>query len=193
MDSPNDGLRVVNITKSFSRKIVAVENVTFGVPRGEVFALLGPSGAGKTTTINMIRGDLAPNNGEIFVENIPVTRRRAEAKSHPGVCPQFDAMDLMTAVGHLRFYPQVRGVKDVGQNASQVIRAVSLEAFQSRMGEKLSGGNKRKLSLGIAFMGNPTVLLLDEPSSGMDAASKRTMWKTLADVQKGRSLVQTTH
>jgi len=191
--SSNDGLRVIDITKSFSRKMVAVENVTFGVPRGEVFALLGPNGAGKTTTINMIRGDMAPNSGEIFVENIPVTRRRAEARSHLGVCPQFDAMDRMTVVEHLRFYAQVRGVKDVEHNVSQVIRAVGLEAFQTRMGEKLSGGNKRKLSLGIALMGNPTVLLLDEPSSGMDAAAKRTMWKTLASVQKGRSLVLTTH
>ncbi|CUS09342.1 unnamed protein product [Tuber aestivum] len=191
--SSNDGLRVVNITKSFSRKMVAVENVTFGVSRGEVFALLGPNGAGKTTTINMIRGDMAPDSGEVFVENIPVTRRRAEARSHLGVCPQFDAMDRMTVAEHLRFYAQIRGVKDVEHNVSQVIRAVGLEAFQTRMGEKLSGGNKRKLSLGIALMGNPTVLLLDEPSSGMDAAAKRTMWKTLASVQKGRSLVLTTH
>ncbi|RPB01721.1 P-loop containing nucleoside triphosphate hydrolase protein [Choiromyces venosus 120613-1] len=193
VESSNDGLRVVNITKSFSRKMVAVQNVTFGVPRGEVFALLGPNGAGKTTTINMIRGDMAPDSGEIFVENVPVTRRRAEARSHLGVCPQFDAMDRMTVVEHLRFYAQVRGVKDIEHNVSQVIRAVGLEAFQTRMGEKLSGGNKRKLSLGIALMGNPTVLLLDEPSSGMDAASKRIMWKTLAGVQKGRSLVLTTH
>ena len=135
VDSSNDGLRVVNITKSFSRKMVAVENVTFGVPRGEVFALLGPSDAGKTTTINMIRGDLAPNNGEIFVENIPVTRCRAEATSHLTVCPQFDEIDSMTAVEQLRFYPQVRGVKDVGHNVSQVIR-VGLEAFQTRMARK---------------------------------------------------------
>ena len=78
-------------------------------------------------------------------------------------------------------------------NVSQVIRAFGLEAFQARKGEKLSHGNKRKLSLGIALMGNPTVLLLDEPSSAMDAASKRTMWKTFADVQNGRSLVLTTH
>ncbi|KAG0125716.1 hypothetical protein HOY82DRAFT_672957 [Tuber indicum] len=191
--SSNDGLRVVGITKSFSRKMVAVESVTFGVARGEVFALLGPNGAGKTTTINMIRGDMAPDSGEVFVENIPVTRRRAEARSHLGVCPQFDAMDRMTVAEHLRFYAQIRGVKDVEHNVSQVIRAVGLEAFQTRMGEKLSGGNKRKLSLGIALMGNPTVLLLDEPSSGMDAAAKRTMWKTLAGIQKGRSLVLTTH
>lgn len=191
--SSDDGLKVVHLTKSFGRKMVAVDDVTFGVPRGEVFALLGPNGAGKTTTINMIRGDMAPDSGEIFVENISVQGNRPAARSHLGVCPQFDAMDRMTVVEHLRFYAKVRGVEDVEHNVAQVIKAVGLEAFKSRMAEKLSGGNKRKLSLGIALMGNPTVLLLDEPSSGMDAASKRIMWKTLAGVTRGRSLVLTTH
>lgn len=193
VDSSNDGLRVMHITKTFGRKMVAVDDVTFGVPRGEVFALLGPNGAGKTTTINMIRGDMAPNSGEIFVENISVQGNRPAARANLGVCPQFDAMDRMTVLEHLRFYANARGVEDVEHNVAQVIKAVGLEAFKSRMAEKLSGGNKRKLSLGIALMGNPTVLLLDEPSSGMDAASKRIMWKTLAGVTRGRSLVLTTH
>lgn len=193
VDSSNDGLRVMHVTKSFGRKMVAVDDVTFGVPRGEVFALLGPNGAGKTTTINMVRGDMAPDAGDIFVENISVSGNRPAARSHLGVCPQFDAMDRMTVVEHLRFYARARGVEDVEHNVAQVIKAVGLEAFKTRMAEKLSGGNKRKLSLGIALMGNPTVLLLDEPSSGMDAASKRIMWRTLAGVTKGRSLVLTTH
>lgn len=193
VDSSNDGLRVMHITKTFGRKVTAVDDVTFGVPRGEVFALLGPNGAGKTTTINMIRGDMVPNSGDIFVENISVIGNRPAARSHLGVCPQFDAMDRMTVEEHLRFYARVRGVEDVEHNVAQVIKAVGLEAFKTRMAENLSGGNKRKLSLGIALMGNPTVLLLDEPSSGMDAASKRIMWKTLAGVTRGRSLVLTTH
>ncbi|KAH0613686.1 uncharacterized protein H6S33_005572 [Morchella sextelata] len=193
VDSSNDGLRVMHITKTFGKKVTAVDDVTFGVPRGEVFALLGPNGAGKTTTINMIRGDMVPNTGDIFVENISVTGNRPAARSHLGVCPQFDAMDRMTVEEHLRFYARVRGVEDVEHNVAQVIKAVGLEAFKKRMAENLSGGNKRKLSLGIALMGNPTVLLLDEPSSGMDAASKRIMWKTLAGVTRGRSLVLTTH
>lgn len=188
----DDGLKVMGITKTFG-SMLAVNNVSFGVPRGEVFALLGPNGAGKTTTINMIRGDMAPDSGQIFVEDISVQGNRPAARSHLGVCPQFDAMDRMTVVEHLRFYAKARGVKDVEHNVTQVIKAVGLEAFKSRMAEKLSGGNKRKLSLGIALMGNPTVLLLDEPSSGMDAASKRIMWKTLAQVTRGRSLVLTTH
>jgi ABC-type multidrug transport system ATPase subunit len=189
-----DGLRVLHLTKSF-KKFVAVEDVTFGVGRGEVFALLGPNGAGKTTTISLIRGDIQPSErgGDIFVENVSVTKNRAIARSNLGVCPQFDAMDQMTVIEHLRFYAQIRGISDVDHNVRQVIRAVGLGPFQHRMAMKLSGGNKRKLSLGIALMGNPAVLLLDEPSSGMDAASKRVMWKTLAAVAPGRSIVLTTH
>lgn len=194
VSSSNDGLRVLHLTKTFG-KFVAVQNVTFGVCRGEVFALLGPNGAGKTTTISLIRGDIQPsyNGGEIFVENVSILRHRATARSHLGVCPQFDAMDQMTVLEHLRFYARIRGVSDVEHNVREVIRAVGLTPYGHRMAAKLSGGNKRKLSLGIALMGNPTVLLLDEPSSGMDAASKRVMWRTLASVVPGRSLVLTTH
>lgn len=189
-----DGLRVLHLTKSF-KKFTAIEDVTFGVQRGEVFALLGPNGAGKTTTINLIRGDTRPSTrgGEIFVENASVMKDRAIARSHLGVCPQFDAMDQLSVIEHLRFYAGIRGVPDAEHNVDTVIKAVGLASFQHRMAMQLSGGNKRKLSLGIALMGNPAVLLLDEPSSGMDAASKRVMWKTLASVAPGRSIVLTTH
>lgn len=192
--SSNDGLRVIHLSKSF-KKNVAVEDVSFGVGRGEVFALLGPNGAGKSTTISLIRGDIAPSRrgGEIFVENVSVAKDRATARSHLGVCPQFDAMDQMTVLEHLTFYARIRGVSDVQHNVNEVIRAVGLTPYGHRMAAKLSGGNKRKLSLGIALMGNPSVLLLDEPSSGMDAASKRVMWRTLASVVPGRSLILTTH
>ncbi|EKD18064.1 uncharacterized protein L3040_007757 [Drepanopeziza brunnea f. sp. 'multigermtubi'] len=189
-----DGLRVQHLTKSFG-PLTAVDNLSFGIKRSEVFALLGPNGAGKSTTISLIRGDIRPskNGGNIFVENVEINQNRAEARSHLGVCPQHDAIDQMTVVEHLRFYARVRGVPDVEHNVREVIRAVGLDAFTSRMAADLSGGNKRKLSLGIALIGNPTVLLLDEPSSGMDAASKRIMWKTLAAIVPGRSLLLTTH
>ncbi|KAH1612297.1 hypothetical protein KXX21_002791 [Aspergillus fumigatus] len=194
VEGSTDGLRVLHLTKKF-KKSVAVDDVTFGVPKSQVFALLGPNGAGKTTTISLIRGDMVPSNngGNIFVNNISVLRNRAAARSHLGVCPQFDAMDQMTVIEHLEFYARIRGVTDVKHNVTEVMRAVGLLPFQHRMATKLSGGNKRKLSLGIALMGNPLVLLLDEPSSGMDAASKRVMWKTLASVVPGRSIVLTTH
>ena len=190
----DDGLRVQHITKAYGSN-VAVQDITFGVKRGEVFALLGPNGAGKSTTISLIRGDLQPSHdsGEILVEDIPLSKRRAAARLHLGVCPQVDACDQMTVLEHLRFYGRVRGVEDVEHDVHEVIRAVGLGLFQHRMAFKLSGGNKRKLCLAIALMGNPSVLLLDEPSSGMDVCAKRIMWKTLASVVPGRSLVLTTH
>ena len=189
-----DGLRMLNISKSF-KKNLAVNNVSFGVPKGEVFALLGPNGAGKSTCISMIRGDLQPSHrgGDILVEDISVIRHRAQARARLGVCPQFDAVDRMSTREHLHFYAKARGVSDPKHNVEAVMQAVGLQQYADRMAEKLSGGNKRKLSLGIALMGNPSVLLLDEPSSGMDAAAKRWMWKTLASVVPGRSLVLTTH
>ena len=192
--SSDDGLRVQHVTKAFGSN-VAVQDVTFGVKRGEVFALLGPNGAGKSTTISLIRGDILPSHtsGEILVEDIPISKRRAAARNHLGVCPQVDACDQMTVLEHLRFYARVRGVPDVEHNVQEVIRAVGLDSLQHRMAAKLSGGNKRKLSLAIALMGNPSVLLLDEPSSGMDVCAKRVMWRTLASVVPGRSLVLTTH
>ncbi|OIW24386.1 hypothetical protein CONLIGDRAFT_636587 [Coniochaeta ligniaria NRRL 30616] len=189
-----DGLRVVHLTKTFGKN-TAVDNVTFGVKHGEVFALLGPNGAGKSTTISMIRGDLKPDRhgGDVFVEDVSVTKHLAAARSNLGVCPQFDAVDQMTVQEHLRFYARVRGIPDVEHNVEAIIRAVGLQAFRTRQAFALSGGNKRKLSLGIALMGNPTVVLLDEPSSGLDAAAKRVMWRTLAAAVPGRSILLTTH
>ncbi|KAK6851282.1 ABC transporter [Apiospora arundinis] len=190
----SDGLQVVNLTKTF-KKNTAVDNVTFGVQHSEVFALLGPNGAGKSTTISLIRGDIQPsrNGGDIFVENVSVSKKRAAARANLGVCPQFDAIDSMTVLEHLRFYANIRGIPDVEHNVRNVLRAVGLQAFSTRMAHDLSGGNKRKLSLGIALMGNPSVVLLDEPSSGLDAAAKRIMWRTLASIVPGRSILLTTH
>ncbi|KAF2971036.1 hypothetical protein GQX73_g2625 [Xylaria multiplex] len=189
-----DGLRVLHLTKTFG-KFTAVDNVTFGIQHGEVFALLGPNGAGKSTTISLIRGDIQPslNGGDVLVEDASVVHHRAAARSHLGVCPQFDAIDSMTVLEHLRFYARIRGIPDIEHNVQSVIRAVGLEAFATRMAHALSGGNKRKLSLGIALMGNPSVVLLDEPSSGLDAAAKRIMWKTLGSIVPGRSILLTTH
>lgn len=194
VETCKDELRVQNVTKIFGDN-TAVDNVSFGVPRGQIFALLGPNGAGKSTTIGLIRGDIRPTHGEgdVLVEDTSIIRHRAAARVHEGVCPQFDAMDSMTAVEHLQFYARARGVGNIAYNVEQVLEAVGLTDFKDRMAAKLSGGNKRKLSLGIALIGNPSVLLVDEGSSGMDAAAKRIMWKTLSSVSAGRSLVLTTH
>lgn len=135
---------------------------------------LGPNGAGKSTLCSLIRGDIQPskNEGSILVDGISVSKHRAQARSHLGVCPQFDAIDQLSVLETLRFYARVRGVSDIEYNVNAVLQAVGLQNFSQRMAAALSGGNKRKLSLAIALTGDPTVLLLDEPSSGMDAAAK---------------------
>lgn len=194
LSKSNDGLRVLHLSKRFG-DFVAVDDVSFGVSRGEVFALLGPNGAGKSTTINLIRGDILPSDqtGEIYIQNISIPRQRPAARSHLGVCPQFDAMDQLTVFEQLRFYAQIRGVQNVSRDIYEVLVAVGLLPYSTRLASKLSGGNKRKLSLAIALLGNPAVLLLDEPSSGMDAAAKRVMWRTLAALAPDRALLLTTH
>ena len=193
-NSTTDGLRVLNLSKRYGKNL-AVDDVSFGVKRGEVFALLGPNGAGKSTTVSMIRGNIQPSNsrGDIFIENISMRKRGTTARQHLSVVPQFDAMDSLTVLEHLRFYARVRGVSRVEENVKEIVQAVGLDAFQTRMGNSLSGGNKRKLSLGIALMGNPGVMLCDEPSAGLDVAAKRIMWRTLEAVIPGRSCLLVTH
>ncbi|KAF4595523.1 ABC transporter [Ophiocordyceps camponoti-floridani] len=203
--SPPAGLSVRNLSKSFGRN-TAVDDVSFDVKRGEVFALLGPNGAGKSTTMALIRGDERPSRGrgggggggggggDVMIGPLSVTRRRAAARARLGVCPQADALDSsMTVREHLDFYARVRGVPDARHNVEEVIRAVGLQSLSRRMATALSGGNKRKLSLAIALMGNPAVILLDEPSSGLDAAAKRVLWPVLASTAVGRSILLTTH
>lgn len=197
--SDSDGLRVVHLTKTFGKGPPAVNDVTFGVRHDEIFALLGPNGAGKSVIISTVRGDLLPSRSksgpgsDVFVEGHSVTKQLAEARTHLGVCPQIDALDIMTVEEHLAFYARIKGVADVGHVVRATLRAVGLEALATRNAHSLSGGNKRKLSLGIALMGNPSVVLLDEPSCGLDVAAKRAMWRTLRSVAAGRAVLMTTH
>ncbi|KAI1372674.1 P-loop containing nucleoside triphosphate hydrolase protein [Hypoxylon crocopeplum] len=192
MASESDFLRVLHVSKNFGPN-VAVDDVSLGLQEGEILALLGPNGAGKTTMINMIRGDMIPSSGRIYLEGVDVLRNKQLAQKHLGVCPQFDALDLLTVREHLTFYARCKGVADVKGAVSYVMARVGITAHAGKPAAKLSGGNKRKLSLAIALLGDPPVLLLDEPSSAMDAASKRVLWRTLAAVAPGRSVLLTTH
>ncbi|KAK3711837.1 hypothetical protein LTR37_009355 [Vermiconidia calcicola] len=190
----NDGLRVSNISKSFGQN-KAVDEMNFGILPSEKFALLGPNGAGKSTLISLIRGDLKPDHGqgEVFIANESLMHSPVAARNQLGVCPQFDAIDAMTLRENLSFYARARGVPDENHNITELIARLDLTPHQHKLVKKLSGGTKRKLSLAIALISNPNVLLLDEPSSGMDPAAKRALWSTLRDVSVGRVLLMTTH
>ncbi|KAF2258503.1 P-loop containing nucleoside triphosphate hydrolase protein [Lojkania enalia] len=188
------GLRAYGLQKRFGKHI-AVDEVSFGILRGECFALVGPNGAAISTTISMIRGDLRPRSreSEIVIDGILAMKHRSQARPKLGVCPQIDPLDNMTVNEHLLFYAKIRALNNAPQNVKRIMKTVGIEQYADRIATKLSGGNKRKLSLGIALIGSPSVLLLDEPSSGMDAVSKRVMWRTLSSIMPGRSLLLTTH
>jgi ATP-binding cassette, subfamily A (ABC1), member 3 len=143
----------------------------------------------------MLRGEIRPtgNHGELYIQDVLIAKDRYKARFHLGVCPQFDAIDKMSVREHLAFYAKVRGCENIAETVEAMIHSVGLKPFADRMAEKLSGGNKRKLSLAMAVIGNPEVLLLDEPSSGMDPLAKRFMWDLLSKFRPGRSILLTTH
>ncbi|KAK0657522.1 hypothetical protein B0T16DRAFT_386041 [Cercophora newfieldiana] len=196
ISSDKDLLRMVHVSKTFSGT-PAVDDVSLGLGQNEILALLGPNGAGKTTIVNMLRGELRPDSGNIYLDNTDVTFGARKLAQSIGVCPQFDALDLLTARQHLEFYARIHGVKGkaaVRSNAEIAMARVGLTEHADKQAAKLSGGNRRKFSLAIALMGDPAVLILDEPSSAMDAAAKRKMWKVLAEeIAPGRSVLLTTH
>lgn len=194
LNSDSCDLRVESVSRSFGKN-TAVDNVTFGVQTSEIFALLGPNGAGKSTLISMIRGDLKPSTSEstISIAGHSSLTSPVAARANLGVCPQFDSADVLTVTETIRFFARIRGVSNIDHNVSTVIEACGLAPWADQLAQKLSGGTKRKLSLAVALVGNPRVLVLDEPSSALDANAKRNMWRCLQSVGKGRAVVLTTH
>lgn len=190
----SSGITLLNATKTFGTN-KAVDDVSLLIPLGETFALLGPNGAGKSTVISLIRGDIYPSTSEssILINNTSVLTHRTAARSKIGVCPQFDATDVMTVTESLLFFARIRGVSDPKHNVAVVIAACGLAPWAKKLAQTLSGGTKRKLSLAQALVGNPKVLLLDEPSSSLDATSKRVLWNTLSALSKSRAVLLTTH
>uniref|UniRef100_A0A8B9K9Q2 ATP-binding cassette, sub-family A (ABC1), member 12 n=1 Tax=Astyanax mexicanus TaxID=7994 RepID=A0A8B9K9Q2_ASTMX len=171
----SDLLQVSQLTKVYqhlSRKVKAVKDLSFGIPAGECFGLLGVNGAGKTTTFKMLTGDISPTNGSA-TEGINI-----------GYCPQVDALDdLLTGEEHLYFYARIRGI------AKREIHTVRQTAY-----DRYSCGTRRKLSTALALIGQPQILLLDEPSSGMDPRSKRHLWKIISEEVMGKcAVVLTSH
>ncbi|KAF2688847.1 P-loop containing nucleoside triphosphate hydrolase protein [Lentithecium fluviatile CBS 122367] len=194
LSSEETDLRVESVSKSFGKNL-AVDSVTFGVQTSEIFALLGPNGAGKSTIISMIRGDIKPSTPKstINIAGHSILSSPVVARANLGVCPQFDSADVLTVTETLRFFAKTRGVVDIPHNVQTVIGACGLEPWSDQLAQKLSGGTKRKLSLAVALVGNPRVLVLDEPSSALDANAKRGMWRCLQSISKRRAVVLTTH
>ncbi|ETO09790.1 ABC transporter family protein, partial [Reticulomyxa filosa] len=141
---------------------IAVRDLWFAIPQGQVFGFLGVNGAGKTTTLKMLTGDTHPSSGTAFIYGLPI-ENQIEARRRIGYCPQFDAIfDLLTAYEHLKFYGTIKGLKgkELEDQIRVLIQALSLNKYKNRKAGTYSGGNKRKLSTAIAMIGNPPVVFL---------------------------------
>lgn len=179
------------------KPLVAVNDISFNVAKGECFALLGVNGAGKTSTFKILTGELAPTNGEAYIGGKSITHQLSQIREFIGYCPQFDAItDLMTGDEHLNLYCDIKGIpKNVRKHLiEEVLNTLDLAKYRNVKSGTYSGGNKRKLSVAIALIGNPKVLFLDEPSAGMDPEARKKMWKVIGDIKKmNSSVVLTTH
>ncbi|KAL9951119.1 hypothetical protein ACROYT_G043723 [Oculina patagonica] len=196
----NDILRLNNLTKVYksrNRQNVAVNRLCIGVPKGECFGLLGVNGAGKTTTFKMLTGDISVSSGVGFVDGYSILTDIHNAHQSMGYCPQFDGLDaLLTAAEHLQLYARLRGVpeKDIKQVVDSLISRMNLTEYANKCAGGFSGGNKRKLSTAIALVGNPPIIFLDEPTTGMDPKARRFLWNIITGIVKeGRTVILTSH
>uniref|UniRef100_H2YX21 ABC transporter domain-containing protein n=1 Tax=Ciona savignyi TaxID=51511 RepID=H2YX21_CIOSA len=197
-----DILQIKNLTKVYKKlgskkRLLAVDRMSIGVPRGECFGLLGVNGAGKTTTFKMLTGDIAPTAGDATICHQSILDNIREVQQNTGYCPQFEALNqLLTGREHLEFYAKLRGVppEDIDRVAQWGIMKFGLKMYADKSAGTYSGGNKRKLSAAIAFIGCPPVVFLDEPTAGMDPLSRRFLWSRISEVvSNGRCIVLTSH
>jgi drug efflux transport system ATP-binding protein len=172
------------LTKNFPG-IVAVDHLSFDVRPGEIFGLVGPDGAGKTTTLRMLAGVMPPDEGNATVAGSDVARDPEGAKHHLSYMPQrFGLYEDLTVDENIRFYADLFGVKraERDERAAQLLRAAGLNEFRKRLAGKLSGGMKQKLGLVCALIHRPKVILLDEPTTGVDPVSRRDFWRILYEL-----------
>jgi ATP-binding cassette subfamily A (ABC1) protein 3 len=176
---------------------VAVQDISFLVKRRECFALLGVNGAGKTTTFKILTGEFSPSGGSVHINGLSIMNEIPEIRNCIGYCPQFDSVtDLLTGKEHLELYARIKGIPKrlIPDIVAAKIREMDLTAFQHVRAGNYSGGNKRKLSVAIACIGNPPVVFLDEPSAGLDPEARRKMWKVISQIKSMKtSLIFTTH
>ncbi|XP_028967476.1 ATP-binding cassette sub-family A member 1 [Galendromus occidentalis] len=176
----------------------AVNDVSFHVKKNECFGLLGVNGAGKTTTFSMLTGDCMMSRGNSYIQHTDVRSKVHAYQEFIGYCPQFDALaDLLTGREILSLFCGLRGVPTGVENTviDFMITMADLRPHIDKLSQSYSGGNKRKLSLAIAMIGNPSILFLDEPSAGVDPGARRRIWATLVQAQKelNSSVLLTSH
>jgi ABC-2 type transport system ATP-binding protein len=191
--NPSPVIEVQNVSKSF-KSVKAVRDLSFTVGAGKFLALLGPNGAGKTTMVEMIEGIQKPDHGKIFITGKKWTDHKDEIHRIIGLSLQeTQFMDKLTVVETLWLFASFY---DLGRNrVNEVIDIVGLEEKRKAFVVNLSGGQRQRMALGIALLNKPKVLLLDEPTTGLDPNARREVWSILGRLKNetGTSLILTTH
>ena len=184
-------IRVRGLTKRYS-DVQAVAGIDFDVAPGEIFGLLGPNGAGKTTTVEILEGLRSPDSGEVSVLGVDVTRAADELKPRIGVSLQTAALYPKLTVTEVidlfrAFYPQARSTKDL-------VDALELGERQHAQTRELSGGQRQRLTVALALVNDPELVFLDEPTTGLDPAARRSLWDLISGLRaSGKSVLLTTH
>jgi len=196
MTAPNgaagDAVIRVDALRKVYGELVAVDGITFDVRPGEVFGLLGPNGAGKTTTVEVLEGLRKPDGGSVSVLGLDVARDSAQVKPRIGVSLQNAALYPKLTVVELldlfaNFYPKSR-------TTDELIGLMDLGEKRKSRTQELSGGQKQRLSVALALVGDPELVFLDEPTTGMDPAARRMLWDVIEGMKAdGRSVLLTTH
>jgi ABC-2 type transport system ATP-binding protein len=184
-------LEVRNLVKTYpgATPVTAVDGLSLAVPEGICFGLLGPNGAGKTTTIEIMEGILGATSGEVFFRGEPIGRR---FKEEAGILFQKTALqDFLTVRQSLTMF---RGLYSHGLDVDEVIRLCALEKLEKRDTRKLSGGQQQRLLLAIALVNDPSLLFLDEPTTGLDPQARRNFWELVQSIKARRkTIILTTH
>jgi len=174
--------------------VVAVDAISFDVRRGEMFGLIGPDGAGKTTTLRIVLGLLRPAAGTVRTCGLEPRRQSAELSQRIGYLSQrFSLYGDLTVDENVAFFAGIHGVDDYRERRAETLDMLRMTPFRDRLAERLSGGMKQKLALACTLVHTPELLVMDEPTTGVDPVSRRDFWRVLARLQReGLTLLLTT-
>jgi ABC-2 type transport system ATP-binding protein len=180
-------IKVTNLQKKF-KDITAVDGLTFSVARGEIFGLIGPDGAGKTTTLRILAGIMKPGGGEVMVLGRRMPEEAEGVKEHAGyMCQKFSLYIDLTVGENIKFFADIYGIdrKTLDERLAPLLAMTRLAPFKDRLAGKLSGGMKQKLALICTLIHRPEILFLDEPTTGVDPVSRREFWEILQQIHAG--------
>jgi ABC-2 type transport system ATP-binding protein len=189
----NTALKIEKLHKDYD-SIKAVNGIDLSVNIGEMFGLVGPDGAGKTTTIRILCGLLKPDSGNVEILGSELKKNKKEIQNQIGYLSQkFSLYGDLSVDENIEFFADIHNVKGFEKRRNELLAFTRLTPFRDRLAEKLSGGMKQKLALACSLIHKPRILFLDEPTTGVDPVSRRDFWKILSDLQKeGITILMTT-